>query len=404
MSQTIDLILPKLHPAQKTIMATQHPRKLVRAGRRFGKTTLAIEFFTQEGGILEGKPCGYMCPTYKMLQEAWREYRRILLPVTLAKNEQDKRIELIGGGSLDFWSAEAPDSPRGRKYARFFFDEAAMYRELGYVWNEVVLPTLIDFDGSAMIVSTPRGQNDFRKLDDSDTWESHHYTTYDNPHLNTLVVDEMAQTMTPLAYQQEIMAEYVDNSENALWNYATIDDNRVSAAPELRQIVVAIDPAVTSNKNSDETGILTVGIGVDGHGYVLSDASGIMSPNAWATAAIQQFDLHEANRIIGETNNGGDLVEMNMRTVRQSIPYEGVRASRGKATRAEPVAALYQQGKIHHVGHFRELETQMTTWSPQDDDSPDRIDALVWGVVSLGMTQATKKPATLKRAEVTNWR
>jgi phage terminase large subunit-like protein len=198
----------------------------------------------------------------------------------------------------------------------------------------------------------------------------------------------MAQTMTPLAYQQEIMAEYVDNSENALWTYATIDDNRVSAAPQLRQIVVAIDPAVTSNKNSDETGIVTVGIDKDNQGYVLSDVSGIYTPLQWARKAVEQFDLWQADRIIGETNNGGDLVEMNLRTVRPSIAYEGVHASRGKATRAEPVAALYEQGKIHHVGNLRELETQMITWSPQDDESPDRVDALVWGIVSLGMTQA----------------
>jgi len=380
--------LPELHPAQAVIMASKSKRKIVRAGRRFGKTTIAAEFFCQDGRVLEGKPCGYMTPTYKMLQEAWREMKDIFRPITRAKNESNLRLELITGGSIDFWSSESPDAPRGRAYAGFFFDEAAMYRDLSYIYNEVVLPTLTDYNGDAMMGSTPRGNNDFRKFDESDIWESWHYTTYDNPHLDRGVIDEMRATMTALAYQQEIMAEYIDNSENALWQYKTIDDSRVNEAPQLRRIVVAIDPAVTSNKKSDETGIVTVGIDKDGHGYVLSDVSGVYTPLQWAQKAVEQFDLWQADRIVGETNNGGDLVEMNLRTVRPSISYEGVHASRGKATRAEPVAALYEQGKVHHVGNLRELETQMITWSPQDDESPDRVDALVWAVVSLGMTQA----------------
>jgi phage terminase large subunit-like protein len=384
----IKVKLPRLHPAQATIMASDNKRRIVRAGRRFGKTTLAAEFFTSPRGLLDGMPCGYMTPTYKMLQEAWRETKGILHPIIRAKNETNLRLELITGGSLDFWSAESPDAPRGRPYAKFFFDEAAMYRDLSYIWNEVVLPTLIDLDGDAMIGSTPRGNNDFRKFDESNNWESFHFTTYDNPHLDRTIIEEMKNSMTALAYQQEIMAEYIDNSENALWQYKTIDDNRVNEAPQLRRIVVAIDPAVTSNKKSDETGIVTVGIDKDNQGYVLSDVSGIYTPLQWARKAVEQFDLWQADRIIGETNNGGDLVEMNLRTVRPSIAYEGVHASRGKATRAEPVAALYEQGKIHHVGNLRELETQMITWSPQDDESPDRVDALVWGIVSLGMTQA----------------
>jgi hypothetical protein len=170
---------------------------------------------------------------------------------------------------------------------------------------------------------------------------------------------------------------------------------------DLRRIVVAIDPAVSANEDSDDTGIVVVGRGphqpstckleglatCPGHGYVLDDLTCHVTPREWAQIAVQGYDDWHADRIVAEVNNGGDMVGTTIHAVRAGISYEAVRASRGKQTRAEPVSALYEQGRVHHLGVFPELEMQLTTWTP-DSDSPDRLDALVWGLTALGLVGA----------------
>jgi len=382
--------IPRPHDKQKLVIESPAKYKFVRAGRRFGKTTLYQNWFVP--ALLKGLPCALISMSYKDMLQVWRDFENLLTPIIKNKSKSDFRMELMTGGILDFYSGNAIDSIRGKKYAKVGIDEAAQVRDLLHYLVNAILPTMIDFDGELLITSTPLGYNDYRKLEEQiandSAWEVFHFTSFDNPHIDKAVIEQLMKQMTIKAVQQEIQAQYLDNSDAALWQFENIADNRVNEAPQLRRIVVAIDPAVTSNKHSDETGIVTVGIDRDNHGFVLSDVSGVYTPLQWAQKAVEQFDLWQADRIVGETNNGGDLVEMNLRTVRPSISYEGVHASRGKATRAEPVAALYEQGKVHHVGNLRELETQMITWSPQDDESPDRVDALVWAIVSLGMTKA----------------
>ena len=155
----------------------------------------------------------------------------------------------------------------------------------------------------------------------------------------------------------------------------------------LTRIVVAIDPAVTSSAASDETGIVVAGIDANQHGYVLEDLSGRYSPDQWARRAVTAYREWGADRIVAEVNNGGDLVSTVIRTVDPNVSYKAVHASRGKITRAEPIAALYEQGKVHHVGMFAELEDQMCDWSPSSGQaSPDRMDALVWALTELMIT------------------
>jgi hypothetical protein len=168
-----------------------------------------------------------------------------------------------------------------------------------------------------------------------------------------------------------------------------IDDARVTEHPVLTRIVVAIDPAVTSGEESDETGIVVVGASMDGHYYVLEDGSLRASPDTWARKAVELYKKHKANRIIAETNNGGDLVINVLKQVDPMVPTKKVVASRGKQVRAEPVSALYEQGRVHHVGGFAELEDQMVTWTPDSGSSPDRMDALVWAVTEI----STASPA-----------
>jgi phage terminase large subunit-like protein len=153
----------------------------------------------------------------------------------------------------------------------------------------------------------------------------------------------------------------------------------------LSYVVVAVDPAVTSREGSDDTGIVVAGKGDNGHGYVLGDYTLHDTPKKWAEAAITAYHKHEANVIVGEVNNGRDLVEMNLKAVDTSVPFKSIHTSRGKATRAEPISSLYEQGKVHHFGVFPDLEDQMTAWIPGAEKSPDRVDALVYALSMLNL-------------------
>lgn len=152
---------------------------------------------------------------------------------------------------------------------------------------------------------------------------------------------------------------------------------------DLTRIVVAVDPAVTSGPGADDTGIVVAGLGRDGNGYVLDDLTCHLSPDGWAKQVKFAYERWQADRVIAEANNGGELVRTVLNTVDGGVPLTLVHAARGKLTRAEPVAALYEQGRVHHVGGFPELEDQLCTWVPGQEDSPDRLDALVWAITEL---------------------
>lgn len=174
----------------------------------------------------------------------------------------------------------------------------------------------------------------------------------------------------------------MDDNPAALWKRATFDELRVTGAPELVRIVVAVDPAASALDESNETGIVAAGKAANGHVYVLGDWSLRASPAQWGSQAVTAYHQLKADRIVAETNQGGDMVEAVIRNVDGGVAYRGVRATRGKLTRAEPIAALYERGMVHHVGILRDLETQLTTWTP-GETSPDRLDALVWAITEL---------------------
>jgi predicted phage terminase large subunit-like protein len=146
---------------------------------------------------------------------------------------------------------------------------------------------------------------------------------------------------------------------------------------------VGVAPAATSGEGASDTGIVVASLGRDGHAYVLADASCHLSPGGWGARVVGAYETWEADKIVPEANNGGEMVTFVLRTVNDTVPVDPVHASQGKRTRAEPVAALYEQHRVHHVGRFADLESQMTTWVPGESDSPDRVDALVWAVSSL---------------------
>ena len=182
------------------------------------------------------------------------------------------------------------------------------------------------------------------------------------------------------------LGEYSDDTEGALWKRDWIIRHRVESVSDLTRVVVAVDPAVTGNETSDDTGIIVVGSKtIDGkeHYYVMDDFTYHGDVTGWGQSVIDAYRRHSADLVVAETNQGGDLVEMNIRNYDRSIKFKKVTATRGKALRAEPIANLYDMGLVHHVGNFLELEDELCMWTPEDKESPNRLDALVWGVTYL---------------------
>ena len=214
------------------------------------------------------------------------------------------------------------------------------------------------------------------------------HTTYlDNKeNLSQSFLDQAERTkeLNYPRYQHIFLGEWIDGVEGLLWNMDLINKFRVEQVPQFKRVLVAIDPAVTANEKSDETGIVLVAEGVDRHYYVIEDSSGRYSPNEWAEVAKQTAEVHNAEAYVAEGNQGHDLVASNIRTVDKQRRVKMVRATRGKHVRAEPIYGLYEQGKVHHIGRLNTLESQMVSWNPDKNiKSPDRVDALVWGLTEL---------------------
>jgi phage terminase large subunit-like protein len=221
--------------------------------------------------------------------------------------------------------------------------------------------------------------------DPTGAWGAFHWTSMDNPKISPEALQLIARDMTSTSYRMEILAEDIDEAPGALWKRADIDKHRVSAYPELKRIVVGVDPSATST--GDEAGIIVAGISGK-EGYVLADYSIQGSPLAWAKEAARAYHHFKADRIVAEANNGGEMVELTIRQADPSVPVKLVHASRGKQTRAEPIAAIYEQGRIHHVGLFSALEDEQCLWIP-GDASPNRMDALVWAMTELNISSTT---------------
>lgn len=297
-----------------------------------------------------------------------------------------RRLTWPNGAIATAYSADEPNRLRGPQHDLAWADELAAWRYLVEAWDMLQFGLRLGMNPRLVVTTTPRPLQLIRDLIADATTVVTRGSTYDNAgNLAPKFLRKIQQRYegTRLG-RQEIGAEILDDTPGALWTLKAIDDLRVkrSAVPTLVRVVVGIDPNATSGDDSNEAGIVAAGLGTDGHGYVLDDVSLHGSPSTWAEAAVKLFRETNADRIVAETNNGGEMVELVIRTVDPSVPYRGVWASRGKQTRAEPISALYEQGKVHHVGVFAKLEDQMTTWVP-GQTSPDRMDALVWTLSDL---------------------
>jgi predicted phage terminase large subunit-like protein len=206
--------------------------------------------------------------------------------------------------------------------------------------------------------------------------------------------------------RQELMGEMLEDVEGALWSNTMLEQALTDNVPDMNRIVVAIDPSGGDGEGNDEQGIVVAGLGVDGLYYVLDDRSCKLSPNGWASRAIQAYYEYEADKIVAEKNFGGDMVEAIIRAVDKEVPFKMVTASRGKMQRAEPIAALYEQGRVRHVAGLETLESQMTSWTPTDGTSPDRMDAMVWALTELasGSKKAVPDVSVMTLGQGNSWK
>jgi len=291
-----------------------------------------------------------------------------------------------GARSLIF-TADEPDRLRGKQHMKLWADELCAWR-YPESWDQAQLGLRIGTNPQAIVTTTPKPTKELRDLvKDASTLITRGITDDNIQNLApTFISKIVAKYRGTRLGRQELNAEILDDNPGALWQRTMIDALRVKtdAAPTMKRITVNIDPAASSNPDSDETGIVVTGIGIDGHGYVLDDISMRGTPSEWGHVAVNAYRRWHADRIIAETNNGGEMVEAVIRMVDANVPFTAVHASRAKITRAEPISALYEQGKIHHVGFFPQLEDQMCDYDPRTAKySPDRMDSLVWGFTEL---------------------
>lgn len=360
---------------------------LILAGRGFGKTRTGAEWVRAEVEANRRGRLALIGATAADVRDVMVEGESGILATARPSfrptyEPSKRRLSWPNGAVATTYSADEPDRLRGPQHDGGWADELAAWR-YPEAWDMFLFGLRLGRDPRSVGTTTPRPTKLIRELVASPMTHTTRGATYENlDNLAPAFAEQIIRKYegTRLG-RQELYAEILTDVPGALWTWAMLEDRR--PAPDLARVVVAIDPAVTSGEDSDETGIAVAGLGVDGRGYLLADRSCRLSPDGWARRAVAAFDEFGADLIVAEANNGGDLVEQTIRTVRRTIPYKKVHASRGKQTRAQPVAALYEQGKVSHVEAFPELEEQLTSWTPESGTSPDRLDALVWGFTDL---------------------
>lgn len=394
------------HPRQEEFVHSPKKRKIIRAGRRFGKTVGAAIIAVE--GFCLGKAVDYGAPVIDQVAKFWHEVVMALAePIeygVFRKLEGEKKIFRPGTEPEQYIHCHTvwnPDVMRGGSTDLLILDEFQLMNE--DVWENVCPPRLADRNGDAVFIYTPpsmrmRAKTQardplycakmFKRFKNHPDWLCMTATSHDNPNISEEGLRQVAGDLTQLAYRQEIMAEDIEEVPGALWTASIIEKTRVSELPSkalpLVRIVVGVDP---SGSSTNEAGIVCAAKGSDGHGYVLADKSLLAaSPRSWAQEAVWLYWEHKADRLVAERNYGGDMVREVIATVDPNVSYRDVTATRGKDIRAEPISALYESGKelIHHVGVFEKLEEEMCSYVPKiTKQSPNRMDALVWACSEL---------------------
>jgi len=363
---------------------------LALAGRGFGKTEAGAQWIRQrvEAGA---RSIALVAETQKDLEEVMVARLLKISPPDMMPKVRYKpvRVTWPNGAEALGYNGTEPDQLRGPEFDTAWVDELAKYRYARDLWDMLQFTMRSGDDPRVFVTTTPRPIPVLREIMASPTTVITRGSTMDNaanlaPSFMKAVVERYAGTRLG---RQELNAEMLDDVVGALWTRDMIEATRVKNIPAMRRVVIAVDPSGTSgNGEGDDIGIVAAGVGDDGRGYVLGDYSCNLSPEGWARRVAEVYSMHNADRIVAERNFGGAMVEAVIRAADKSLPVKMVTASRGKVARAEPVAAMYEQGRISHCGGFASLEDQMCAMTPGGyvgEGSPDRADALVWALTEL---------------------
>lgn len=310
------------------------------------------------------------------------------------------------GAKVEFYSAEEPERLRGPQFEIAWCDELAAWNKAEETWSMLQFCLRLGKQPRVVVTTTPKSTSLVRRLLKEPSTTITTGSTFDNSAnlAKTYLQAVSEQYEGTRLGRQELYAEVLTENEGALWTADMIDRCQISRVdlPELARVVVSVDPAVTSNVESDMTGMIVAGIDINGKGYVLGDYTFKGSPEQWATKAVDLYYKHGASRIVYESNQGKDLIPSLFKTIDPNLPLRGVHASTAKIARAEPISALYEQNKVFHVrdpedgATLVDLETQMTTYEPLGrQKSPDRYDALVWALTDLMLKGVVKPKLTL---------
>ena len=392
---------------------------LINAGRGFGKTRCGAEWVREQ--VKNGhKRIACVASTNSDIERVMVKGESGFLSVCW-KHDKDNKGKLMGfpewsptkrsltwanGAKVEFYSAEEPERLRGPQFSAAWCDELAAWNKDIDTWQMLQFCLRLGKHPRVCVTTTPKPTKLMRELLKNPKTIVTSGSTFDNAAnlADTYLVAVKEQYEGTRIGRQELYAEVLEEAEGALWTTAMLDDCAIKHAdlPDLARIVVALDPAVTSNAESDMTGIVVAGIDINGIAYVLGDYTDRLSPQGWASKAIQLYNYYQADRIVAEVNQGGDMVKTTIHGEDDSVSYKAVRASRGKFARAEPVSALYERGLVKHVSNppdgasLNELETQMRTWEPLGRvGSPDRLDAMVWAITDLSLNGYSKPQLTL---------
>nr|PZN81877.1 MAG: DNA-packaging protein [Pseudomonadota bacterium] len=382
---------------------------LILGGRGSGKTRAGAEWVRAEAAALARRG-GADCGRIALIGETLDQVRSVMVegvsgllavhpPNDRPRFESSKRqLTWPSGVIAQLFSAEDPESLRGPQFAAAWLDEIAKWRYAEQTWDMLQFGLRLGSMPRQVVTTTPRPVPILKRIMSEDSTVVTRVRTADNAaNLAPAFLAEMERRYGgSLLGRQELDGELIEDLPGGLWRRDWIEQHRVANAPALQRVVVAVDPPVTATKSSDACGICVAGLGPDGRAYVLADRTlQGREPQVWARAAIAAYNDFSADRIVAEVNQGGDLVQSILRQIDPAVPIRMVRATRGKWLRAEPVASLYAEGRVSHVGHHAELEAQMLAFGADglaNGRSPDRLDALVWALTDL-ILDAPPRPA-----------
>lgn len=380
--------------------AGQHPPEgdwlvwFIQAGRGYGKTRMGAEWILDQVWREGRKRVALVGRTPADIRDVMIQGDSGIMECSIAAGLErplyeptKRRLTWPTGAQAWTYSAAAADQLRGPQHEVAWCDETSSWFDarkgdvLDTSWNNLMLGLRLGTDPRCVVTTTPKPNRLTRVITERASTKVSVGTTYDN--LDNLAPSFREQVLT--VYEgtrigrQELLGELLTDVEGALWTLQIIEEPRVADAPEMSRLVVGVDPTGADHSGADECGIIVAGKGADGEGYIIADRTVTASPAEWARRAVRAYHEFSCDKVVAEGNYGGQMVAETIKAVDRNVPVEIVSASRSKRQRAEPIAALYEQGRVHHVGtELAKLEDELTTWTPESGWSPGRMDALVW--------------------------